>query len=58
MPQYQALNEAEIERLEAAGIRPDTAHALEPIEDAVVAVWHEMLVQGRLAPALSVKESA
>lgn len=35
-------------RLEAAGIRPDTAHALEPIEDAVVAVWHEMLVQGGL----------
>ena len=45
-------------RLDAAGIRPDTAHALEPIEDAVVAVWHEMLVQGRLAPALSAKESA
>lgn len=46
------------ERLEAAGICPDTAHALEPIEDAVMAVWREMLVQGRLAPALSAKESA
>ena len=40
-------------RLEAAGIRPDTTHAMEPIEDAVAAVWREMLAQGRLVAASS-----
>jgi len=34
--------------LEAAGIRPNGEHALEPVEDAVMAVWREMLAAGRL----------
>jgi nitrogen fixation protein NifB len=40
--------------LEAAGIRPNGEHAMEPVEDAVMAVWHEMLVAGLLnAPVAS-----
>jgi nitrogen fixation protein NifB len=35
--------------LEAAGIRPNGEHAMEPIEEAVMAVWHEMLAAGKLA---------
>ncbi|HEX8986589.1 MAG TPA: nitrogenase cofactor biosynthesis protein NifB [Rhodocyclaceae bacterium] len=35
--------------LEAAGIRPNGEHAMEPVEDAVMAVWREMLAAGRLA---------
>ena len=34
--------------LEAAGIQPNGEHALEPIEDALGAVWREMLEAGRL----------
>jgi nitrogen fixation protein NifB len=34
--------------LEAAGIRPNGEHAMEPVEDAVMAVWHEMLAAGLL----------
>jgi len=38
--------------LEAAGIRPNGEHAMEPVEEAVVAVWREMLAAGLLnAPA-------
>jgi nitrogen fixation protein NifB len=34
--------------LEAAGIRPNGEHAMEPVEEAVMAVWHEMLAAGLL----------
>ena len=34
--------------LEAAGIQPNGEHAMEPIEDAVMAVWNEMLAAGKL----------
>jgi nitrogen fixation protein NifB len=35
--------------LEAAGIQPNGEHAMEPIEEAVMAVWQEMLAAGKLA---------
>jgi nitrogen fixation protein NifB len=35
--------------LEAAGIQPNGEHAMEPIEDAIVAVYEEMRVAGKLA---------
>ena len=35
--------------LEAAGIQPNGEHAMEPIEDAVLAVYEEMLAAGKLA---------
>ena len=38
-------------KLEAAGIRPDVEHALEPIEDAVMALWRGMLEAGKLNSA-------
>jgi len=34
--------------LEAAGIAPNGEHALEPIEEAVAAVYREMVRDGRL----------
>ncbi len=34
--------------LEAAGIQPNGEHAMEPVEDAVMAVWQEMLAAGKL----------
>jgi nitrogen fixation protein NifB len=37
-------------RLEAAGIRPNGEHAMETIEDAVLAVYREMAAAGKLAP--------
>lgn len=40
-------------KLEAAGIRPDAEHAMEPIEEAVAAVWREMREAGRLRSAVS-----
>ncbi len=39
--------------LEAAGIRPNGEHAMEPVEDAVMAVWREMLAAGLLAAPVS-----
>jgi nitrogen fixation protein NifB len=36
-------------RLEAAGIAPNGEHAMEPIEDAVMAVYREMAAAGKLA---------
>jgi nitrogen fixation protein NifB len=36
-------------QLEAAGIAPNGEHALEPIEEAVMAVWRQMLAAGKLA---------
>ena len=40
-------------RLEAAGIKPDAEHAMEPIEEAVMGVWREMLKAGKLQSASS-----
>jgi nitrogen fixation protein NifB len=37
--------------LEAAGILPNGEHAMEPIEDAVAAVYREMASHGRLDAA-------
>jgi nitrogen fixation protein NifB len=34
--------------LEAAGIQPNGEHAMEPIEDAVLKVYEEMRVAGKL----------
>ncbi len=41
--------------LESAGIAPNGEHAMEPIEEAVMAVWNEMLAAGKLdaAPAFN-----
>ncbi|MCG5525307.1 nitrogenase cofactor biosynthesis protein NifB [Ectothiorhodospira haloalkaliphila] len=36
--------------LEAAGITPNPNHAMEPIEDAILAVYQEMMESGQLAP--------
>lgn len=44
--------------LEAAGIRPNGEHAMEPIEEAVMAVWHEMLAAGKLNPPASERQVA
>jgi len=45
-------------QLEAAGIRPNGEHAMQPIEDAVMAVWREMLAAGKLsAPAADRKRA-
>jgi nitrogen fixation protein NifB len=35
-------------KLEAAGIQPNGEYAMEPIEEAVMAVWNEMLAAGKL----------
>jgi nitrogen fixation protein NifB len=35
-------------RLEAAGILPNGEHAMEPVEEAVMSVWNEMLAAGKL----------
>ncbi|HMV22445.1 MAG TPA: nitrogenase cofactor biosynthesis protein NifB [Rhodocyclaceae bacterium] len=37
-------------KLEAAGIAPNGEHAMEPIEDAVMAVYKEIAATGRLLP--------
>jgi nitrogen fixation protein NifB len=44
--------------LEAAGIQPNGEHAMEEIEDAVMAVWHEMLAAGKLDAPLEAKKRA
>jgi nitrogen fixation protein NifB len=45
-------------QLEAAGIRPNGEHAMAPIEEAVTAVWREMLAAGKLsAPAADRKRA-
>lgn len=36
-------------QLEAAGIQPNGEHPMEPIEDALMAVYEEMLIAGKLA---------
>jgi nitrogen fixation protein NifB len=45
-------------RLEAAGIQPNGEHAMEPIEEAVAAVWREMLAAGKLAAPMAAKKRA
>jgi nitrogen fixation protein NifB len=45
-------------KLEAAGIRPNGEHAMEAIEDAVMAVWREMLAAGKLAAKADERRSA
>jgi nitrogen fixation protein NifB len=45
-------------RLEAAGIKPDGVHGMEPIEDAVMAVWREMLASGKLATPAAERKRA
>ncbi len=45
-------------QLEAAGIKPNGEHAMEPIEEAVTAVWREMLVAGKLAAPLAAQRRA
>jgi len=42
--------------LEEAGIMPNGEHAMEPIEDAVAAVYREMAEEGRLDPPASAEE--
>ncbi|MDP1613117.1 MAG: nitrogenase cofactor biosynthesis protein NifB [Sulfuritalea sp.] len=44
--------------LEAAGIAPNGEHAMEPIEEAVMAVWNEMLAAGKLAASQSAAKCA
>ncbi|MDD4906523.1 MAG: NifB/NifX family molybdenum-iron cluster-binding protein, partial [Methylobacter tundripaludum] len=47
------------EQLEAAGIAPNGEHAMEPIEEAVLAVYKEMAAAGKLDEAKdSVRASA
>jgi nitrogen fixation protein NifB len=47
------------DRLEAAGLVPNGEHAMEPIEDAVAALYRELLAEGRLdVPAASTALSA
>ncbi len=45
------------EALEAAGIRPDSDHAMESIEEAVAALYQEMLTAGSLAEETEVGAS-
>ncbi|NBC11931.1 MAG: nitrogenase cofactor biosynthesis protein NifB [Gammaproteobacteria bacterium] len=42
------------DRLEAAGLAPNGEHAMEPIEDAVAALYRELLAEGRLAAPVEV----
>lgn len=44
--------------LEAAGIQPNGEHAMEPIEEAVMAVWNEMLAAGKLDQPAEAKKRA
>ena len=44
--------------LEAAGIQPNGEHAMEEIEDAVMAVWNEMLAAGKLESPPQAKKRA
>ena len=45
-------------QLEAAGIMPNGEHAMEDIEDAVAAVYKEMLAAGKLAEPVAAKKRA
>ena len=41
------------QRLKAAGLEPDGEHAMEPVAEAVLAVWQRMLAAGKLDPPLA-----
>ncbi|HMW57122.1 MAG: nitrogenase cofactor biosynthesis protein NifB [Candidatus Accumulibacter phosphatis] len=45
-------------QLEAAGIQPNGEYAMQPIEEAVMAVWNEMLAAGKLAVGQSTAKRA
>jgi len=45
-------------KLEAAGIAPNGEHAMEPIEEAVMAVYREMAAAGKLAPPTEKRHAA
>jgi len=45
-------------RLEAAGIVPNGEHPMEAIEDALIAVWHEMRTAGKLRQPAPVERCA
>ena len=45
-------------RLEAAGIKPDGEHGMEVIEEAVMAVWRELLATGKLATPAAARKRA
>ncbi|NJD24145.1 MAG: nitrogenase cofactor biosynthesis protein NifB [Betaproteobacteria bacterium] len=45
-------------KLEAAGIAPNGEHAMEPIQDAVMAVYQEIAATGRLLPAADGRKAA
>jgi len=45
-------------QLEAAGIQPNSEHALEPIDEAVMSVYQELLASGRLDTTLPGQASA
>ncbi len=46
------------DQLEAAGIMPNGEHAMEPIEEAVAAVYVEMAQSGKLAEVVSTEAAA
>ncbi len=45
-------------KLEAAGIAPNGEHAMEPIEDAVLAVYKEIAATGKLSPSTEGRKAA
>ena len=45
-------------KLEAAGIAPNGEHAMEPIEEAVMAVYKEIAATGKLSPAAADRKAA
>ncbi len=46
------------QKLESAGIQPNGEHALEPIEDALTAVYRELLAAGKLDKTLGVRQTS
>jgi nitrogen fixation protein NifB len=45
-------------KLEARGIMPNAEHALEPIDEAVLAVYRELVANGRLAQPIPSRKAA
>jgi nitrogen fixation protein NifB len=45
-------------KLEAAGIAPNGEHAMEPIEEAVMAVYKEIAATGKLSPSAADRKAA
>ncbi len=46
------------QKLESAGIQPNSEHALEPIEDALTAVYREWLAAGKLDQTPAVRQAS